>query len=94
MMEGQGNIVRLYCRNCGQLGHGFCKKQFSAEERLVIDATVLEIKRSNKLVAQANKRSGLQCSQCGQHGHSFFWAAEEGGGSRTSLSLPIPLLFF
>ena len=69
-MEGQGNIVRLYCRNCGQLGHGFCKKQFSTEERLVIDATVLEIKRSNKLVAQANKRSGLQCSQCGQHGHS------------------------
>ena len=65
------NVVRLYCRNCGQLGHGICKKQFSQEERIIIDAAVLEIKRTNKLLAKSNKRSGLQCSQCGQHGHSF-----------------------
>ena len=63
--------MRLYCRNCGELGHGICKKQFSQEERIIIDAAVLEIKRSNKSVAQSNKRSGLQCSQCGQHGHRF-----------------------
>ena len=67
----KGNVVRLYCRNCGELGHGICKKQFSQEERIIIDAAVLEIKRSNKSVAQSNKRSGLQCSQCGQHGHRF-----------------------
>ena len=70
-METQCHVVRLYCRNCGELGHGICKKQFTQEERIIIDAAVLEIKRSNKLVAQSNKRSGLQCSQCGQHGHSF-----------------------
>ena len=70
-METQCHVVRLYCRNCGELGHGICKKQFTQEERIIIDAAVLEIKRSNKLLAQSNKRSGLQCSQCGQHGHRF-----------------------
>ncbi len=57
------NVVRLYCRNCGQLGHGICKKQFSQEERIIIDAAVLKIKRSNKLAARQQLGSSSALAQ-------------------------------
>jgi len=73
---GPPNKNQSICRNCGNLGHPFCRRIFTEEQRIAIDESI-HLQLANRKMDKVTKPKVPKpkvCKNCAQFGH---WMCKE-----------------